>query len=132
MYLATYAQRLLCVFGLGMMLSACGGTTDPPAATTYADVYTQMKSACGTCHNTGGVGAKRFIIDATSSANTYANLMTNKFITTATPDQSPLILVGKGGNYVPMAGGAAVPHSKNLTDAMATTWISWITAGAAQ
>ena len=29
MYLATYAQRLLCVFGLGVMMSACGGTTEP-------------------------------------------------------------------------------------------------------
>jgi hypothetical protein len=35
MYLATCAQRLLCVFGLGMMMSACDNTTEP----TTQDVH---------------------------------------------------------------------------------------------
>jgi hypothetical protein len=132
MQLVTYAQRLFCVFGLGLMLSACGSTTDPPAATTYADVYTQMKSACGSCHTTGGVAAKKFIIDAASSANTYNTLMTAMLINKASPDASPLIVVGKGGTYTPAAGGTVMTHPKSLTDGQATSWSSWITAGANQ
>ena len=130
MYLATYAQRLLCVFGLGMMLSACGGTTEEPATPTYTEVYAQMKSTCGSCHATGGVAAKKFVIDSASSANTYTSIKAANLITTA--DASPLIVVGKGGTYTPAGGGTATNHTKNLTDAMATSWGAWITAGAQQ
>ena len=130
MYLATYARRLLCVFGFGVMMSACGGTTDPPAATTFADVYMQMKGSCGSCHTTGGVAAKKFVIDAASSATTYSTIKSANLITTA--DASPLIVVGKGGTYTPAAGGAMMTHPKSLNDAMATSWGTWITAGAAQ
>lgn len=130
MYLATYAQRLLCVFGLGMMLSACGGTTEQPATPTYTEVYAQMKGSCGTCHATGGVAAKKFIIDSASSANTYTSIKAANLITTA--DASPLIVVGKGGMYTPAAGGAMMTHPKSLSDTMATNWGSWISAGAQQ
>ena len=130
MYLATYARRLLCVFGLGVMMSACGGTTEPTPQTFSVDIYPQMKSACGACHTTGGVAAKKFVIDAASAANTYSTLKSANLITTA--DASPLIVVGKGGTYTPAAGGAMMTHPKSLNDAMATSWGTWITAGAAQ
>ena len=95
MYLATYAQRLLCVFGLGVMMSACGGTTEPTPQTFSVDIYPQMKSACGSCHTTGGVAAKKFVIDAASSATTYSTIKSANLITTA--DASPLIVEGKIG-----------------------------------
>ena len=45
MYLATCAQRLLCVFGLGMMLTACDNTTEPttnaPASTVTSTTMLQ-------------------------------------------------------------------------------------------
>ena len=132
MYLATCAQRLLCVFGLGMMLTACDNTTEPTTKTFTADIYPQMKGACGSCHNTGGVAAKKFTIDAANAATTYTNLMTNNLINKTAPDQSSLIVVGKGGMYTPSAGGMAVAHTKNLTDGQATDWIAWITAGSMQ
>ena len=87
MYLATCAQRLLCVFGLGMMLTACDNTTEPTTKTFTADIYPQMKGACGSCHNTGGVAAKKFTIDAANAATTYTNLMTNNLINKTAPDQ---------------------------------------------
>jgi hypothetical protein len=90
-----------------------------------------MESACVPCHVTAGSAAKKFILDTANSATTYTNLMTNSLINKATPDQSPLIVVGKGGSYTPM-GGSATPHAKSLPDAMAANWVSWIAAGANQ
>ena len=110
MYLATCAQRLLCVFGLGMMLTACDNTTEPTTKTFTADIYPQMKGACGSCHNTGGVAAKKFTIDAANAATTYTNLMTNNLINkTARP--SPSLAFGTNGIHQMAAPCAPAPSS---------------------
>jgi hypothetical protein len=99
------------------------------SALLSAEVYANMKAACVPCHTTGNAQAVNFKIDS-SSATTYTNVQ--PLINKSAPDQSKLILVGKGGMYTPSGGGAQVAHSQNLRDPMLSNWISWITAGALQ
>lgn len=126
------AKRLLCVFGLGVLLSACGGDPAPTTTTFTTDIYPAMKSACGSCHNTGGVAAKNFIIDSASAANTYTNLTSKQLINTSAAASSKLTMVGSGGMYTPAAGGAMMAHPASLPAAQKTVWETWIGNGAPQ
>ncbi len=126
------AKRLLCVFAFGAMLSACDNTTTPTTTTFTTDIYPAMKSACGSCHNTGGVAAKNFIIDAASAANTYTNLTSKQLISTTAAASSKLTVVGAGGMYTPAAGGAMMAHPASLPAGQKTIWETWIGNGAPQ
>lgn len=121
---------LLCTFGLGVAMSACDNTPPETPQNTWTVVYANMKSACTPCHSTGGAQAVNFKIDLTNSATTYTNVQ--PLLNKSAPDQSKLIVVGKGGMYTPSGGGAQVAHSVNLRDPMLSNWVSWITAGAPQ
>lgn len=125
------AKRLLCVFGLGVMLSACNGNM--ATAENWPDnYYLQMKGKCGTCHNKNSTAAKVFIIEATP-ADTYTNLTSKQLLNTASPAMSRLTVVGAGGMYTPFAGGPMVAHPSNVLDAdTRAKWEAWIGLGAPQ
>lgn len=126
------AKRLLCVFAIGAMLSACDNTMMQTTTTFEKDIYPAMKTACGSCHNTGGMAAKNFIIDAASAANTYTNITSKQLINTSTPTSSKLTMVGAAGMYTPAAGGAMMAHPPSLPAPQKATWETWIGNGAPQ
>lgn len=128
MNLVHSAKYAFLALGLCAGLSACGdGTTMPPADTaTFAQVVTDMKSACTPCHTDGsGTALTKFIIKTDNTA-TYNLLMTNSLINKSAPETSSLIQAGKG---LIMAGGSQ--HPQRLTTAQADKWVGWIKAGAA-
>lgn len=128
MNLVHSAKYAFLALGLCAGLSACDGTMDPgnTTAATFAQVVTDMKSACTPCHTDGsGTALTKFIIKTDNTA-TYDLLMTNSLINKSAPETSSLIQAGKG---LIMAGGSQ--HPQRLTTAQADKWVGWIKAGAA-
>lgn len=131
MHLAWSAKHALLALGIGVSFAACGDNTQqPPATYTWTQVSTDIKNSCATvtaCHLKGTT--QPFSYDkALAPGSDMANLtllMTANLIDKTTPENSTLLVVGQGGNYM-----GAKHSGTNLSTTQAANWLNWIKAGA--